>query len=185
MGDLAEGGFLEVANREAGSGQLALFEEREEVGLVFVGIGPFEELPRAVGADGALGVVSGSDGVETVVAAPLGEDAELDVPVAHHIGIRREAALVAVEEVGDDAVAILFHKIDDPERHAEVLGHSPGIDDVLLPWAIADDIILIDPVLHVGRLDVFVGLLKQQGGDGAVDAARKGDESARAGRHDF
>jgi hypothetical protein len=47
-GEGAEFGFLEVADGEAGVGELGLREEREEVGLVFVGIGAFEEREGAV-----------------------------------------------------------------------------------------------------------------------------------------
>jgi len=56
-----------------------------------------------------------------------------------------------------------------------------GVGDVLHPRAVADDVVLVDPVLHVGADNVVPLLLEQKGGDTAVDAAGQGDEEAFRG----
>jgi hypothetical protein len=53
----------------------------------------------------------------------------------------------------------------------------------LLPWAFADDVVLIDPVLHVRADEVATLLFEHKGGDGAVDSAGHGDEDLFAVRH--
>lgn len=181
--EAAEFGFGQVPDGETGVAELLLVEQREEVGLVFVFVGAFEENAFAGGSDRAARVVSGGDGGEAVIARPRAEHAELDLAVAHHVGIRREAAGVAVEEVVDDFCAIIAHQIYDVKLEADLLGDSARIDDVLLPRAVADDVFLVDPVLHVSADDVVALLLEQQGGDGAVDATGHGDEDFFARGH--
>ena len=122
--------------------------------------------------------MAGGDGVEAVVAGPLEEHAELDLAVAHHVGIRREAAPVAVEQVVDDAGAVLVHEVDDAELDAEAFGGGAGVVDVLLPGAFADDVVLVDPVLHVRADELVAFALQEERGHGAVDSAGHGDEDA-------
>ena len=49
----------------------------------------------------------------------------------------------------------------------------------------SDDVVLVDPVLHVGPGDVVAFPFEQEGGDGAVHSARKRDEDFFGGRHFF
>src|SRR5690606_8283514 len=87
------------------------------------------------------------------------------------------------EQVGDDTVAILIHEVDDAKRNAEVIGDGAGVDDVLLPRAIADDLVPVDRVLHVGGLGVVADLLQAPRGHGAVRAAGKGHQDALGFTH--
>jgi hypothetical protein len=48
---------------------------------------------------------------------------------------------------------------------------------------VADDVVLVDPVFHVGADDVVALLFEQERGDGAVDAAGHGDEDLFTGGH--
>src|SRR5690349_4887961 len=59
---------------------------------------------------------------------------------------------------------------------AQMLGGRTGVVDVALPGTVAEDVVLVDPVLHVRAHDVMPLLLQQQGGDGAVDSAGHRDE---------
>ena len=182
-GEAAEFGLGDMADGKAGVCELGLRQEGEEVGLVFVFVGTLDEGERTVVQRGAACVVAGGDGTEAVVAGPLEENPELDLAVAHDVGVGREAPPVSVEQIRDDAFAILLHQIDDAELDAEAVADSAGVLDVLHPRTMADDVVLVDPVLHVGAHEVVALLLEQQGGDGAVHSARHGDEDFFAGGH--
>lgn len=172
-----------MADGEMGIGELGLGQQGKEVGLVFIGVGALDHRVAAVGECSALGVVSGSHGSEVVVSSPLPEDAELDVAIAHHVGIGGEALLIAIEEIGHDPVAIVLHEIDDSKRDIEVGGDRAGIHDVLFPWAVPNDFVLVNPIFYVGRLDRMSGLFEQKCSHGAVDAAGKGYQNALSLTH--
>jgi hypothetical protein len=92
--------------------------------------------------------------------------------------VRRDPATVAIEQVVHHALAIVAHQVDDAERDADGLGRGASVDDIVLPRAIAQDVFLVDPVLHVRAFDRRPGAFEQQGGHGAVDAAGHGHEDA-------
>ncbi len=171
-GDFADFGFAEVADREFGAGELFLAEHGEEVALVFLIVNAFKEIEGAVVAADFAGVMSGGDGGETFGEGVVEEDAELHFAVAHHIGVRGDAAFIAVEEVFDDALFVLVDEVDDAELDAEGVGGGAGVFDVLLPRAIAEDVFLVDPVFHVGADDLRALFLEEKSGDRAVDPAR-------------
>src|SRR5439155_9222658 len=76
------------------------------------------------------------------------------------------------------------HQIYHAKLDSEVRGRGTRILDVLLPRAMADDVIFVDPILHVGAGDVAALLFEQQSGDGAVDSAGHGDENFFASGHE-
>ena len=82
-----------------------------------------------------------------------------------------------------DALAVITHEVDDVELDAEVVGDAAGIVDILLPRAVADHVVFVDPVFHVGAHEFVALLFEEQGCDGAVDAAGEGDEDFFAGGH--
>lgn len=168
-------GFGEVGEGEEGFLELVLAEECEEVGLVFVFVGGFEQFEGVVDV-GDAGVVAGGDGVESVVEGPLEEGAELDFAVAEGVGVWGEAGAVAVEEIIDDVVFVLVHEVDDAEGDAEGFGSGGGVGDVLLPGAVTGDAGFVDPVFHVSAGDVEALLEEESCGDAAIDAAGHGDE---------
>lgn len=123
----------------------------------------------------ALGIVTSRKGREAFRFRVGAEDAEFNAAVAHHIGVWREPALIAVEEVIHNQPAVVVHEIDDAKFNAELIRHRAGISDILHPGAVADHVIFIDPVFHV-RADYREALLLQEeSGDAAVDAAGHGD----------
>jgi len=175
---------LQITDREAGITQLLLIQKGEEVGLVLVPVGALPELDFGfrIALDPPR-VVPRGHGLEAMLLRPISKHAELDFAIAHHIRIRRQAALVAGQQVVDDAVTVLLHQVHDAELDLELLADVAGIVDVLHPRAVADDFVLVDPILHVGPDDVVPLLLQAQCGDGAVDAAGHGDEQFRLCRN--
>ena len=154
-----------MADGETGVRELLLREEREEVRLVFVFIGALEERKLAIGQGEAAGVVPGGDGGEAVVFGPRAQDAKFDLAVAHHVGVGREAVSIAFQQVVHDALAVISHEIDDVELDTEVVGYAAGIIDILLPRAVADYIVFVDPVFHVGAHEFVALLFEEQSGD--------------------
>ena len=120
--------------------------------------------------------MAGGHGAEAVIFGPGAEYAELDLAITHHIWVGREAVLITVEQVGDNAFAVVLHEVDDAKFNSESVAHGAGVLDVLLPRAVADDVVLVDPVLHVGADEVVPLLFEQERGDGAVNSAGHGDE---------
>jgi len=179
-----EFGLGEMADGEAGVAELRLREQGEEIRLVLVGIGALEQGEIVRPARHALRVMPGGDGRKALGPGVGAEHAELHLAVAHHVGIRREAAPIAVEQVIHDQPAVIGHEVDHAKLDAEPVGDGAGVGDVLLPRAVADDLVLVDPVLHVRAHDVVTLLLEQQGGDGAVHSARHGDENPFTNRHE-
>ena len=144
----------------------------KEVGLVLVRIGPAQDVPVLFAC-----IVPGGDGLKAVLLRPVPEDTEFHLAVAHHIGIRRDAGLVAFKEVFHDLFAILRHEIDHSKRDAELLCHGLRIGDVLLPRAVADDVFLVDPVLHVHAGHVMPCADELGRGHAAVHASGHGCEN--------
>src|ERR1039457_3671894 len=117
-------------------------------------------------------------GRKPVLQRPCAEHTELDLAVAHDVGIRGEAAPVAVEEVLDDLLAVVPHEVDDLEPDPDLPGDAPGVLDVLHPGAMANRAVLVDPVLHVRPGNVAPLPLEKERGDRTVDAAGHGDEDS-------
>src|ERR1019366_7686854 len=110
-----------------------------------------------------------------------GQHAELHTAVAHHVGIGGETALVAVEEIIHHEVAVVLHEIYHAKFDAELVGHGAGILNVLHPRAMADDIVLVDPVFHVRAHNVVPLPFQQERGNRPVDSAGGDYEDAFAG----
>ena len=173
-GEGADCGLEKVADGEVGVAGLVLLEESEEIRLVLVGIGTAEDVRGAIRKALRLRVVAGGDGFEAIFQAVVEKDAEFDFAVAHDIGIWGDAILISGEEVFDDAGAVVAHEVDDAELNAEAVGDGAGVLDVLLPRAVAEDVFLIDPVLHVSAHDLMALLQQEGGGGAAVNAAGHG-----------
>ena len=181
-GEPADLGLGEVADGEAGVADLLLAQEGEKVRLVLVLVRPLEQ-GEGAGFRETPRVVAGGDRRKAVLLRPGQEQAELDLPVAEDVRIRGEAAGIAVEQALDDQLPVFPHQVDHLELDPDLLGDPPGVGDVLLPGAAADDVVLVDPVLHVRPRDVASLLLQEQRRDGAVDSAGHGDEDLFSAGH--
>ncbi len=89
--------------------------------------------------------------------------------------------MVAVEHIVHDKAPVILHQIDHAKLDTELVSYGAGVGDIVHPRAVADDIVLVDPVLHVGTDDLEALGLEEQGGDTAVDAAGHRDEDAFGG----
>src|SRR5689334_18048635 len=115
--------------------------------------------------------MSRRDPLKPLLLRPLPEDAELHLAIAHHVGVWSDALLIAFEEILHHLLTIFLHEVHHAELDAELIGHGSRILDVLLPRAMANDVFLIDPVLHVGPDHVMPLADEQGGGDTAVHAS--------------
>ena len=173
---------------------MGLVQQGEKVGLVFIFIGALVELVAAGGFVGGAfarrafsgretaGVVAGGDGVKAVVFRPSSKHAEFNFPVAHDIRVWGEPAGVAIQKIVDDFGAVIAHEIDDAKLDPEVVGHGAGVVDVPLPRAVADNVILVDPIFHVSAHEGVTLGFEQESSDGAIDAAGHGDEQVFCGQ---
>ena len=150
----ADCGFQQMTDGKKGVTGLVLLEQGEEIGLVLVGIRAAEDVCGAIRTALGLGVVAGGDGLKPIFQGVVEKDAEFNFAVAHDIGIGGDAILISGEEVINNAGSVVAHEVDDAELDAEAVGDGAGVFDVLLPWAIAEDVFLIDPVFHVGAHDL-------------------------------
>src|SRR5208283_267152 len=126
-------------------------------------------------------VVPGRHGRIAVIERPCAKHTELDLAVAHDVGVGSYPPGVAVQEILDDPLPILAHEVDDAESDPELAGDLPRVGDVLFPGAMPYDLLLVYPILHVGALDVVALVPQQERGDGAVDSAGHGDKDLFAG----
>lgn len=167
--------FAEVTDGEQCALQLAAGNEAEKVALILIGVAAFEER-GAIGRLDGLAIVAGCDAGEAVGERPIQEDAELHFAVTEDIRVWGEALAVAIDHILDDAVMVGVDKIQDLEGDVEVLGDGAGVLDILLPWAIAEDIRFVSPILHVGGGDTKALIDEARGRDGGINAAGEGDK---------
>ena len=106
-------------------------------------------------------------------------DAELDLPVAEHVGIRRAALAVLGEEIGEHLLAILARKVHAMQRQAELETDAARVLELARIVAIA----VVLPVAHVQALDGMARVAQQQRDDGGIDAAREGDDGEGIAGH--
>lgn len=107
----------------------------------------------------------------------LKKDSELHLAVAHHIRIGRHSLSVAFEQISHDPLPVIAHEIDHFKADAEFVRDPTCIFDILHPRAMTGDILLVDPVFHVGP-GHLMPLFGQQGRrHTAVHAAREADQN--------
>ena len=159
-----------MADREASSRYLLRFHESEEIGLIFIGVGSFENHgPRRAIFESSI--VAGRDGVEAVGQGIVEKNSEFDLAIAHDIRVWCNPGFVAIEQVIDDPLAVVFHQVHHAERDVEGIGYCLGVLDILLPGTVAEDIVLVDPILHVSAFNGIALLFEQESGDAAINAA--------------
>src|SRR5690606_32671767 len=110
---------------------------------------------------------------EPAAAEPVrvaAQHTELDLPVAEHVRVRRAAAAALVEEVREDALAILAREAHAMQRQAERGAYAARVLEIPRGVAVA---VVVLPVRHVEAFDGVALVAQEQRGDGGVDAARK------------
>ena len=177
-GGLAHVGLGHPPDREAGRGDLGRPQQGQEVTLVLVAVAAPQEAGLFALAPPPR-VVAGGHRLEALGPRKFEEHPELHLPVAHRVGIGGDPLRVAAQQVSDDPLAVFAHEVDHPEPDADLVGDPPGVLDVLLPRAMAGDVLLVDPVLHVGAGDLVPLLLEQGRGHAAVHAAGQAHQDLR------
>src|SRR5690606_29373886 len=99
---------------------------------------------------------------------------KLDLAIAQHVRIGRAAMAILVEEITEDALAILAGETHLVQRNAELLANVARVLIVLGSGAVA--VLVLVPVAHEQALHVVTLLLQQVSGDGRVDAAGHADD---------
>ena len=101
-GDAPHVRLAEAADRKDGGRQLAGVQRVQEVALVLGAVDAAQQ-PPAVGAR----VMARREAFSAEAPRVIERDAELDLAVAQHVGVRRAPGLEFGEEAGEDAFAIL------------------------------------------------------------------------------
>ena len=74
-------------------------------------------------------------------------------------GIARRVAINRLQAMTGRAVSI--DRVDVELRRGHVAVHGARVLDVALPWTIADDVVLVDPIFHVGADEVRALLFQE------------------------
>ena len=138
------------------------------------GVGAAPELGRAVGVDGAAGVVAGGQRVEAHRARPLVQAAPLDAAVALDARVRRPAGRVARDVRLDDPRVELLGEVEDVVREVELRGDAARVLDV--GHRAAAGVARAAPELQRHAGDVVALVAQHRGRDRRVDPAAHRDE---------
>jgi hypothetical protein len=171
-GDAPHFGLAQASDRKDGIRQLAYAQRVQEVALVLGAVDAAQQ-PPAVGAR----VMAGREALSAEAPRVVERDAELDLAVAQHVGVRRAPGLQLGEEAREDAFAILGSEARLVKRHRKLLAHAPRVLEVGGRRAVA--VVVFSPVGHEQGFDPVTRVLQQCGRDGGVDAAGKRDDHVR------
>ena len=152
----------------------------QEVALVLAGVDASQQ-SRACAAGAVLDarVVAGGDPLGAEPPRVVEAHAELDLAIAEHVGVRRAAGAILLEEVREHALAVFAGEAHLVQRNAQLLADAARVLEVLGGRAVA--VLVFVPVAHEEPLHVVALLLQQQRGDGRVDAAGHADDDGSGG----
>ncbi len=136
----------------------------QEVALVLARIDAFQQ--PAVGRYAR--VVPGCDPVSAQARGVLQQHAELDLPVADHVGVWRAPRPADRQEVGEDLLAVLAGEVHVVQGNAEVGTDLARVAQI--PGGRAVPVVVL-PVRHVQAFDAIALAQQHQRGDGGIDAA--------------
>ena len=126
-----------------------------------------------------LRIVAGRDPRGAQALHVFQADAEFDLAIAKHIGVRCPARAVFAQEVAEDALAILGGKADAVQGNAQGIANPARILKIGRGGAVA---VVVLPVGHEEALHGIPGIAQQQSGDRRVDAAGHTDDDGAVGR---
>jgi hypothetical protein len=149
--------LVDLAEREEGGIELLRRDRVQEVGLVFGGVDGFVQLRAALAVD-APRVVPGGEALGTQAPSMGQTDAELDLAIAQHIGVRCAASAMLGEEVREHLTAILGREIHLVQGDAEFATHGAGVLEILCGGAVG---VILVPIRHEQAFDL-VTLLTQR-----------------------
>ena len=174
--------LAQPAEREAQAAELAAAQVGQEVALVLDRVHPAQQSAVPVRRRRQARVVPAGHGV-VVGADALHERAELDRPVAQHVGTRRAPGAQGAQHVLHHRLLIFRLQRNHLQRHPQLAAHRAGVAQVLLPRAVAEERqFLLQPDLQVERGEPVAGLAQQGQRQRAVDPAREQHRDALAPR---
>src|ERR1700730_15085501 len=109
-------------------------------------------------------------------ACPLQRYAELDLPVAQHVGIGRATGAVLAQKMPEHPLTILTDEAGAMQRNAEFGRDRARVLEV--PGAGAIRVVVLLPVAHEQALHFPPCILEQQRRDCGVDTPGKPDDDA-------
>ncbi len=121
-------------------------------------------------------IVTGGESVCAQTQRVLQAVAELDLAVAQHIGIGRQARAIGSEEAGEDTLPVFLRQIHAVQRNAKLLCDPAGVLEIFGSGAVS--LLVLLPVVHEQALHLVTGAQQQQRRDCRVDAARQPDDDA-------
>ena len=113
---------------------------------------------------------------KTGLAGVFEKGSELDLAVAHDIGIGGDARSITPDHVVDHSFPVSFDQIDDAKGNAQLIGHRARVIDVPLPRTLSKWIRFAEPDLHVAAFHLVPLLLQQVCGHAAVHSTRHGNQ---------
>jgi hypothetical protein len=105
-------------------------------------------------------------------------DAELDLAVAEHVGVRRATSALLGEKIREHLTAILVREIHLVQGDAELAADGACVLEVLCDGAVG---VVLVPIRHEQTFDLVTLLTQRQRGDRRVDSARKPDDDLHGG----
>ena len=168
LGDAAHLLLGQIANGEDDMLQLVVGDLCQEVGLVLDGIHRRGEVFHAVNDIGGR-IMPRSSQVK-ILAPPLLKEAELDHPVAHHVGVGRQAGTHGAQGIFHHVVPVFLMQRHHLERQAVAMRDEGTHLDVLLGTAVA--LVIVHADADVEQVQVLALLLEPVDHHGAVNASR-------------
>ena len=153
-GDGAHFRLAERSQREVASGKLNGGKHVQEVALVLRGVHAAQQAPAAADAR----VMTGRETLRSQASRIGQAEAELDLAIAQHVGIRGPARAQLGKEMRKDALPILGRETDAMQRNAELRAIAARILEVGGSRAITAVVL---PVRHEKALDIVSGIQQQ------------------------
>jgi len=169
-GDGSHFRLAECSQREVASGKLNGGKHVQEVALVLRGVHAAQQATAAADAR----VMTGRETLRSQASRIGQAEAELDLAIAQHVGIRGPARAQLGKEMRKDALPILGGEADAMQRNAELRAIAARVLEVGGSRAIAAAVVL--PVRHEKALGIVSGIQQQRCRDRGIDAARHCDD---------
>ncbi len=174
-GERAHLRLLQSSDWKVAAGEFRGRDHVQEIALVLASVGGPQQ--ASAGTDARVMPGRKSFGPQ---AARIGEaQAELDLAVAEHVGIRRAPGAQLREEMGEDTLPVFRREADAMQRDAELGATCARVLEVGGSRAVTLAVVL--PVRHEEALDIVAGIDQQRSRDRGIDAARHRDDVARHG----
>ena len=122
-------------------------------------------------------IVSRRDIIRAEFAREIRKRSELDFAIAKHVGVRRSALLVLVDEKFENVVHILLGKIHRVIRDIDFVANISNVRPVLLARTATAKVCFF-PVGHIKSDNVKTLLFQKSSGDRAIHAAGHTDDNS-------